>query len=62
MKIPTKVALNNLASSSNRDEANQVLYIPTKVKMIIQKIYTKAIGAKNNGLDITWKNPDSTFI
>jgi len=34
--IPKKVALNNVDISSKREEANQVRYIPTKVKMISQ--------------------------
>ena len=32
MNIPTKEDLNKVASSSNLEAANQVLYIPTNVK------------------------------
>jgi hypothetical protein len=36
MNIPTNEALNKVDISSNRDEANHVRYIPTKVKIISQ--------------------------
>jgi len=36
MNIPKNEALNKVESSSKRDAANQVLYIPTKVKITIQ--------------------------
>jgi len=36
IKIPTKVVLKRVDSSSNLEDANQVRYIPTKVKMISQ--------------------------
>ncbi len=36
MKIPIKVVLNNVDISSNRDEANQVRYIPKNVNMTSQ--------------------------
>jgi hypothetical protein len=49
MKIPTKVDLNKVVSSSNLDEANHVLYIPTKVKIISQKMYKASIGTRNSG-------------
>jgi hypothetical protein len=49
MNIPTKVDLNKVVSSSNLEEANQVLYIPTKVKIMNQKRYKASIGIKNSG-------------
>jgi hypothetical protein len=36
INIPINVALNRVEISSNREEANQVLYIPKNVKMINQ--------------------------
>ena len=36
MNIPTKVVLNRVEISSKREEANQVRYIPKKVKIISQ--------------------------
>jgi hypothetical protein len=36
MKIPTNVVLNRVEISSKREAANQVRYIPKKVKIINQ--------------------------
>jgi len=48
-KMPIKVVLNNVDISSKRDDANQVRYIPKKVKMISQYAYINIIGPYNSG-------------
>jgi hypothetical protein len=57
INIPTKVDLNKVVSSSNLEAANQVLYIPTKMKIRSQYIYSASIGTKNSGSIKIWNQP-----